>query len=227
MRKFFKTSVWIMALSIIFVVNTTFAQRGAGSRNQTAKILCDILMLNSEKSDKVIAVYGEVRQSVRDELFGGGGFDFQSASDDERTEFFAKYQKTTANKLASELKDVLSEKELDVIELVLSRRVNIPDANLRGLRLVDLKEEQRKKIQPLTIALGKKLVPSRSRFFGSQMSDEEREKAEEEFKKEKTAFLAKIDEILTSGQKTAWKEKTKAAEKEIEEILEARRNFQR
>jgi len=184
-------------------------------------------MLNSEKSDKVIAVYGEVRQSVRDELFGGGGFDFQSASDDERTEFFAKYQKTTANKLASELKDVLSEKELDVIELVLSRRVNIPDANLRGLRLVDLKEEQRKKIQPLTIALGKKLVPSRSRFFGSQMSDEEREKAEEEFKKEKTAFLAKIDEILTSGQKTAWKEKTKAAEKEIEEILEARRNFQR
>ncbi len=224
MKRITKSLICLVMLGMVITVISSQAQQRSW-RSQTPLVLCDVLMLDQEKSEKVVAVYGEVRQKLRDE-WQNSGTDFRSMGDDERQKFFSKYQKDSAAGLKKGLKDVLSEKELVVVDAILAKRISMPDTELRALRLIELKEGQRKKIQPLAVALGKKMVPSSSRFFGSQMSDEEREKAEKAFQKEKTAFLPKVAGILSEDQNKAWKEKTEEVNKEIEEIRERRRSYQ-
>jgi len=197
-----------------------------GFRGQAAMILCDVLMLNPELSEKVVTVYNDI-STKRREAMQSGSVDFQSMSDQERRDFFAKMQKETAADMKKELKEALSEKELEEIEGVLTKRVFFPDAELRALRQLDLKKEQREKLQPLSIALGKKMVPSNSPFGGVQMEAADREKAEKEFQKEKEAFMTKAAAVLSEEQNKAWKEKTEEVNKEIEAMRERMRNFQR
>ncbi|MBN2327687.1 MAG: hypothetical protein JXR73_11090 [Candidatus Omnitrophica bacterium] len=216
-------SMLLGMLGLLIAANTTMAQQRS-FRSQTALIICDVLLLNQEKSEKVIAAYDEVRQALRDQ---GGRPDFQSMSDDERVKYFEKRQKDTADALKKELKDTLSEKELEAMETVMMQRIYTPVAELRGLRQVELKEDQCSEIQPLAIALSKKIVPGGSRFMGQPMDEAEREKAEKAFAEAKKDFIAKVTAILSEEQNASWKENTSAAQKEIDEMMERRRNFQR
>ncbi|MEW6237649.1 MAG: hypothetical protein AB1656_19875 [Candidatus Omnitrophota bacterium] len=197
-----------------------------GFRGQAVMILCDVLMLNPELSEKVVTVYTDI-SAKRREAMQSGSVDFQSMSDQERRDFFTKMQKETAADMKKELKEVLSEKELEEVEGALTRRVFFPDAELRALRLLELKKEQREKLQPLAITLGKKMVPADSPFAGVQMEAAEREKAEKEYQKEKESFMTKAGEVLSEEQNNAWKEKVKEVNKEIEEMRERMRSFQR
>ncbi|RJP33592.1 MAG: hypothetical protein C4527_04200 [Candidatus Omnitrophota bacterium] len=225
MRSIVRVVVLLIVLGMMITVDSSQAQQRGGFRSQTPQILCDVLVLNAEKSEKVIAAYDTVRQKQREEM-QNSGVDFQSMSDEERREFMEKSQKNTIAALKTELKEVLSEKDFETVEAMMALRVFMPDAEMRGLRLIELKDEQRANIQPLAIALGKKMVPG-FRFFGAQMDESEREKALNEFQKEKTAFLAKVKEMLSDEQNSAWKEKSAEAQKEIDEIQERMRNFQR
>jgi hypothetical protein len=225
MKRVFQATLWVGVFSLFVVVNTSQAQRGGSWRNQTALILCDALMLNQEKSDKVVEIYGEV-SGKRMEEWRNSGTDFQSMGDEERRKMFTEYRQNVTADMKDKLKDMLSEKEMTVVEPILNLRVYSPDPELRALRLIELKDEQRKKIQPLSMVLGPKMVPASVGFGGQQMDEAERTKLENEFQKEKTSFLATVKDILDEEQNKAWKEKTDEVNKELEEMRERMRQRQ-
>jgi hypothetical protein len=225
MKRVFQATLWVGVFGLFVMVNTSQAQRGGSWRNQTALILCDTLMLNQEKSDKVVEIYGEV-SGKRMEEWRNSGTDFQSMGDEERRKMFTEYRQNVTADMKDKLKDMLSEKEMAVVEPILNLRVYSPDPELRALRLIELKDEQRQKIQPLSMVLGPKMVPSGFGFGGQQMDEAERTKLENEFQKEKTSFLATVKDILSEEQNKAWKEKTDEVNKELEEMREQMRQRQ-
>ncbi|MFB3788552.1 MAG: hypothetical protein ACE15F_19515 [bacterium] len=203
----------LAAAVIAMVATVSFAQAQPGQRRgfggQTAGLLCDALVLNAEKSAKVTTAYDEARNQVMQ----GSQADFQNMTQEERRERFAKMQTETAAKLKELLKGQLSDTELAAIEPVLSRRA-MPDASLRALRQIELKDEQRAKLQPLAL----KLVESMVSGFPGGAQDAEREKALKKFEEEKAAFQTKAGEILTAEQKTAWETKTQEVQKEFDDM---------
>ncbi|MDX9753557.1 MAG: hypothetical protein RBU29_06320 [bacterium] len=226
MKRFVNVVLVLCVLGLVMVVETSAQQRAGGNfRGQTAEILCDFLVLSPDKAEKVVAAYDEVRQQIREEM-GSNRPDFQSMSEDQRREYFEKSQKDTAAKMKEACKDLLSEKELEALEPLMARRAFMPDAEMRGLRQIDLKEEQLAKLQPLAIELGKKVV-SGMRFFGAQTDTAEREKAQKAYDEAKAEFVGKAKEILSAEQNTAWEEKSKAAQKEIDEMQERMRSMRR
>ncbi len=195
------------------------AQQGGrgGFRGQSANLLCDILVLNAEKSAKVVAAYEEISTQVREKM--GTGQNWQNMSQEERRANFEKMQKEISTQLKEKVKDTLSEKELAAVEPTLSRRIFMPDAELRALRSLDLKDEQREKIQPLTLKLSESMVS-----MTPGMAQEERDKAQKKYDEAKTVWMGQVSEILTPEQKTAWEAKTKEVQKEIDEMRSRMRN---
>jgi len=209
-RTTFKIALVLAAVAM--VAGLLYAQPPQGQRRfggMQAEFLCDALVLNAEKTAKVVAAYQEATDQVRQ----GSQPDFQNMSQEERREWFDKIQKETAAKLKELLKDQLSEAELNAIEPVLARRA-MPDADLRALRQIDLKDEQRAKLQPLAL----KLVEAMVSGFPRGAQDADREAAQKKFEEEKSAFKAKAAEILTAEQKTAWETKTQEVQKEFDEM---------
>ncbi|MGI6455509.1 MAG: hypothetical protein ACOX5R_07765 [bacterium] len=216
--------VCLVVLSMLVLANISQAQqRGGAFRSEGGRILADVLLLDTEKAEKVEAAYTESREK---QMRDGGSADFRNMSNEERQEWFTKSQKNTVADLKESLKDTLSEEELAVVEDLLMRRVSTPVAELRALRQIDLQDEQRQKLQPAAIELGKKIVPGGFGFFGSRRSDSEREEAEKAFTESKTTFIALVEETLSDEQVTEWKEKTEAVNKEIEERRERMRQRQ-
>ncbi len=223
-----KKYIFIAAIVLVFVglladFNPALAQQGRrGFRGQSADILCDALVLNAAKAEKVTAAYQEVSTKVFENM-RNENVDWQNMSQEERQERFEKIQKDTAAGLQKELKDILSEKELKAIELVLARRVRTPVAELRGLRMIELKDEQCAKLQPLAVQLTQAIVTLSPR----NAEADEIEKANKKFAEEKALFMKKAAELLNVKQNEAWKSETEKAQKEIDEMLAQRRNRQR
>ncbi|HQH74099.1 MAG TPA: hypothetical protein PK360_18635 [bacterium] len=209
----------LAAAVIAMVATVSYAQAQQGQRRgfggQTAGLLSDALVLNTEKSAKVTAAYDEARTQA---MQGSQG-DFQSMTPEQRRERFTKMQTDISAKMKELLKGQLSETELAAIEPVLSRRA-MPDASLRALRQIDLKDEQRAKLQPLALKLVEAMVPG----FPGGTQDAEREKALKKFEEEKAAFKTKAGEILTAEQKTAWETKTQEVQKEFDDMRARMRN---
>jgi hypothetical protein len=221
MKRVIQTAALFSMLAIVASLAVAQAPQGQGQggrgfgRGQAGMLLCDILVLNKEKSEKVVAAYAEVSQKVRE---ANSGADFRSMSEEQRTEYFNKTQKETADGLKVALKDVLAEKEIAAIEAFLPKRIFMSDAELRGLRMIDLKDDQREKLQPLAIELGQKMVTRR--FGPPQEADPEREKAEKAYQEAKTGFTAKVAAILSEEQNKAWKEEAAKIEKENQAMRE-------
>jgi len=226
MKNVFRGAAWVAVLAMFAMVDSSQAQQRRGFRSQTPRTLCDVLVLDEAKSGKVISAYDEVRQKLREQR-QSSGVDFRNMSDEERREFFEKSQRDTAAEMKKALADVLSEKELAVVEEMLAKRLFMPDAELRGLRMVDLKDVQRTKIRPLAIELGKKMVPSGPRFFGPEQDEAELEKAQKAYDEAKSAFVAKVKGLLTDEQNKAWEKNIAEVNKEIEEMRERMRSFRR
>lgn len=209
----------------LFIVGTAYAQDSlvGDFRTQAALILSDALLLDQPTTDKVVEKYSEISgklwQEARD-----SGLDFQSMSDDERRESFRTFRNKTITAMQEDLKDVLSGEQMKEVEPVMSVRIFSPAPEVRALRLTELKDDQQTQLQPLALAVVKKMVPSNFGFFGSQMSDEEREKAQTAFDEELAGFIKKINSVLSEEQKTAWQEKVDAIQKELEEIRSRMQN---
>jgi hypothetical protein len=223
----------MLIMGIVFTSGLIQAQPGGEPsplvgdwRSQSALVLSDALMLNQEKTDKIVEIYRIIGEKRRQEMQDSGN-DFQSMSDEERREWFTNYRKKVAADMAKDVKNILSDNELKEVEALMMIRTFSPVPELRGLRLIELKDEQRKKIQPMSIALSKKIVPGRFGFFGSQPDDTDREAAEKAFQEEKSKLIASVKEMLSEEQNIAWQEKIDAINKELEEIRERMRNFQR
>lgn len=228
MKRVMQTVALFSILAVVASLAVAQAPQGQGQgggrgfgRGQTGMLLCDILVLNKEKSEKVVTAYTEVSQKVRE---ANSGADFRNMSEEQRTEYMNKTQKETMEGLKAALKDVLAEKEIAAVEAFLPKRIFMTDAELRGLRMVDLKDEQRGKLQPLAIELGQKMV---TRRFGPQQdADPEREKAEKAYQEAKAGFVTKAAAILDEAQNKAWKEETAKVEKELQEMRDRMRQRQ-
>ncbi|RJP30454.1 MAG: hypothetical protein C4527_09770 [Candidatus Omnitrophota bacterium] len=208
----------VVALVVGMAADFALAQAPQGGRGgfrgRTAEILCDALVLNTAQSEKVTATYQEINEKLRSEAG-----DMQSMSREERMEQMTKMQKEAAAALKKEMAGTLSEKALEAIEPVLALRVMMPDAQLRALRSLDLKDEQRAKLQPLATELTLAMVPSFPRGEGGPG-----EEAQKKFDDAKASFMAKASEILTGEQNEAWKVKADAVQKEQEEMRQQMRN---
>lgn len=192
-------------------------------RTQSALILSDALLLDQATTDKVVEKYSEISGKLWQEAQDSGQ-DFQSMSEDERRESFSTFRKKTIAGMQEDLKDVLSEEQMKEIGPVMSVRIFSPAPEVRALRLTELKDEQKTQLQPLALAVTKKMVPSNFGFFGSQMTDEEREKAQTAFDEELAGFIKKLNSVLGEEQKTAWQEKVDAIQKELEELRSRMQN---
>lgn len=226
MKRIIQAAALFCMLAIVVSLAVAQAPQGQGQggrgfgRGQTGMLICDILVLNKEKSEKVVSAYTEVSQKVRE---ANSGADFRNMSQEQRTEYFNKTQKETIEGLKTALKDVLVEKEFAAIEAFLPKRIFLADPELRGLRMVDLKDEQREKIQPMAIELSQKMVSGFS-FGGPQTNEADREKADKEFKEAKTDFATKVAALLDETQNKAWKEESAKVEQEQKAIRERMQN---
>lgn len=224
-----KTLRWIgwACLGLLITVNVTLAQPPeykylGGWGDGAALIVADAFVLNDDKTDQLAGIHSEVAASHR-EGFGG----WQDMSDDERQKMFAEYRKNVATDMKKECADLLAESELSEIEGILSDSSFSIDAEVRALRFMDeLSDENRSALQAVAIDVVKNLVPPEFVFFAPQISDDERSKAEMEFKKAKDAFTAKAKEVLSAEQQENWMAVTKEINKELEDRAERMRQFQ-
>lgn len=210
---------------VLFIVGgvSVQAQLVGDFRVQSALLLSDALLLDQATTDSVVEKYSEISGKLWQDAQNSGQ-DFQSMGDDERREAFSAFRKNTITGMQEELKDTLSEEQLKEVEPVMMVRVFSPSPELRALRLIEIKDEQKGQLQPLALSLTKKMVPSNFGFFGSQMSEEEREKAQSAFDEELENFVKKLTAVLNAEQKTAWQEKVDAIKKELEELRAQRQN---
>ncbi len=217
MKKILLTGLCSLVL-VAIVADVTYAQRGGrgGFRTRAAEILCDALLLNAEKSEQVISTYEEISGQLFEKM-RGENTDWQSMSREERRERFEQFQNNMAIALKKELKDILSEKELKDIEPILSLRFRTPVPELRGLRLIELKEEQRAALKPLALQLTEAIIPAFPRREGVS------EEAQKKFDDVKSALVSKAEEVLNDEQKQAWRSKSEEVQKEIEAIQARRR----
>lgn len=224
-----KTLRWFgwVCLGFLITANVTLAQPPeykylGGWGDGAALIVADAFVLNDDKTDKLVGIHSDVAASHR-EGFGG----WQDMSDDERQKMFAEYRKNVATDMKNECGDLLSESELNEIEAIMSASSFSIDAEVRALRFMDeLSEENRSALQSVAIAVVKNLVPPEFGFFAPQISDDERSKAEAEFKKAKDAFTAKAKEVLSAEQQENWGAVTEEIKKELEDRTERMRQFQ-
>ncbi|MDP8243184.1 MAG: hypothetical protein P9L94_03820 [Candidatus Hinthialibacter antarcticus] len=223
MKRFIQ-AIWLSSFVLLIVggVNVQ-AQLVGDMRVQSALLLSDALLLDQATTDNIVEKYSEISGKLWQEAQNSGQ-DFQSMSDEERRKAFSDFRKKTIVGMHEGLKDTLSEEQLKEVEPVMMVRVFSPSPELRALRLTELKDEQKTQLQPLALSVTKKMVPSNFAFFGSQMSEEEREKAQTAFDEELASFKKKINAVLNEEQKAAWQEKIDAINKEIEELRAQRQN---
>lgn len=187
-----------------------------------ALLVADAFILDDTKTDKLIGIHSDVAAKHR-EGFG----DWQSMSDDERQKMMTKYRKDVAADMKKECSELLSEAELKEIEAVMANSTFSIDADVRALRFTDgLSDDNISALQPSAIAVVKNIVPPAFGFFAPQLSDDERSKAEEEFKKAKNAFTAKAKEVLSEDQQAKWMDMVKEIQEEVDDLAERMRQFQ-
>ena len=160
---------FVLGLIVAFGLASAWAQQAPEQRGrtraprfmgkQTAALLCDALVLEKERAEKVEEAYLQGRNAVREKMRR----QFQdrerwrNMDPQERRERFAQIREEIQGEIKKNLSTVLSEEEISLIEPLFAARRAQPDAFVRALRLIDLKPEQRKKLQPFTATFLSKL----------------------------------------------------------------------
>ncbi len=188
------------------------------SRVQSALILCDAFMLNDEEAEQAVQEYQKIGVKIRQE-WQDSGVNFQEMSNEEQRNFFEEYRKKVAAEMKKSIEKLLDEEEveeeeLDGVEEIMMITTFTPVPEIRGLRLIDLKDEQREKIRSSAISLSKKIVSPNAGILSEDQDESEREKAEKEFNEEKSEYIAEVKEVLNEEQTMTW-------QKKVEEINEA------
>ena len=180
---------------------------------QAGEIVCDVLIADAEQSEQILKIASETTDKMRE-----SAGNLRDLSQEERREAFTKLREEFAKNLKEGLVAVLSEEELEAIEPVLGNLNVRPQANVRALRLIELKEGQREELSKVVLVLVEEITPDSPRVRGQQPSDERRAKMREA----RATFVAKVKEILDAGQVTAWEAKAE----EIQEEMSQRRGRQ-
>ncbi len=153
-----KKAVSIMAVTALVFgigITTSFAQGRQGGmrggpgggpggmfgRQSAADTVCNLLVLNAERGEKVEKALSALQEKFAESMRES----FESMRDmsrEERREAMQKVREEQSEEQAKALKEILSEKELKAIKPFLSAFGIRSTAELRTLRLLDLKDEQ-------------------------------------------------------------------------------------
>ncbi len=189
-------------------------------------LISDALVLDQERSEKVSAAYEQAQISFR-ETIQSHRDSMKSLSREERIKKLQELRTQLSTQFQTNLHEVLSEKELEMAQPFLQ---DIPRRRplglnsfleLRALRMIDLKSDQRATLQPTSVEFAKALIltptPATSANKQNMVNIQETKK-----KAQKT-FVDKANAILTDAQKTAWKEKTAELQESLQKQIESRR----
>ena len=244
-----KKAVSIMAVTALVFgigITTSFAQGRQGGmrggpgggpggmfgRQSAADTVCNLLVLNAERGEKVEKALSALQEKFAESMRES----FESMRDmsrEERREAMQKVREEQSEEQAKALKEILSEKELKAIKPFLSAFGIRSTAELRTLRLLDLKDEQRAKLQEIALAYGtgmQEIQPARGAGRGQGGPGGPPEGFEEMQKKMETLgakFQEQSNEVLTSEQQEAWKAKAEEEQAKMDEEREQmRQRFQ-
>lgn len=217
-----KNSIKLWAMFMGFMMMALFiadiqaqAQQGQPGRGrfmgETAKVFCDVLVLDASKAEEVVAIYNKSRETA---MSGQQQPDWQSMSQEERRTQMTKIQKEIAADFKQKVAGKLTEQQIKDIDPLLSQRFTRPVVELRALRLIALKPEQIKAVQPLALDMAKAMI----REEGASPED-----MQKKIDEQKVKFVEKVNAVLGAEQKTAWTTKTDEVKKEMEEQMQRMR----
>ena len=179
--------------------------------------ICDVLVLDKAQGEKVTAALDPVTQKMRDkmrEAFQGG----QGMSQDERRQAMEKMRAETATETKAALKGVISDDQLKAVEPIIDAPRFRPNLELRALRQLELKAEQRAQLQPIALAYALDMTKLQPARFGEPPAADAQEKTQALNKD----LNEKAGKVLTDDQKQAWKTKIEDLQKEMEQMRNQR-----
>lgn len=227
----------ILTLALLTVISTAsvYAQRGEGQGGQgrgmmgrfggpdTGETIADALVLDAERAEKVAAVAETSRRSAMADMRGEGR-NFREMSAEERREAFQAMMDKTNAALAEDLKEVLSDGELEAVQPLLGVRFMRTDPQVRALRLIDIDDETRLALRPHTLGYLTAMAEVQSSADPAAMRERMRggeealsEEARETIRKARESMIAGVKETLNDDQEAAWEVKAEEVREEMRE----------
>lgn len=201
--------------------------RGGGMFGDPGETISDALVLKADRAAKITEVFEGQREAMRERFTSGDRPDFQSMSQDERMEFFNKMRAEAEADTVKRLSIVLSNDEIEFVKPLIGMRGARPDAQIRALRMIDISDETRGKLQTLALIYFNTVAAVQPEFTPGQPPQGGRGQgrgprggiSEEDRKTIETAresMIADATQTLTDDEVKAWKKKAAEVEKEME-----------
>jgi len=216
-------SLAAFALSLGLLAASVYAQPagGGGGRGfgfggaRMSDTVSDLLVLDKAKADKVTTALEKVQASQRDKFQAAmqGG---QNQSQEERRAAMEKVSTEITGEAKAALKGVISDDELKLVEPYLGIMRFRSTAEMRAIRQLDLKPEQRTQLQKEIFAYAKAVQELRTP--GAPQASDIREKMQALQKD----YSEKAGKILTEDQAKAWKTKTEEVQKAMDQERQQR-----
>jgi len=173
----------------------------------------DILVLDKAQSDKVTQALEKV-QASQQEKFQASMQGGQNMSREERRAAMEKISAEVGVEAKAALKGVISDGELDLVAPFLGT-FRGRGLEMRALRQLDLKAEERTKLRTETVAFAKASADLRSQMGqggGGQPSD-----FQEKMQALNKDFMDKVGKVISADQVKAWQTKIEDLRKEMEQ----------
>ncbi|MDP8245106.1 MAG: hypothetical protein P9L94_13565 [Candidatus Hinthialibacter antarcticus] len=229
------SSLFIAVLIAVGAVEYAAAQPGPGGMRgpggpgmfgDQGGVISDALVLKADRAEKITAVFEAQRETMRERFTSGDRPDFQNMSQEERMEFFQKMRADSLADTVERLSKVLSKDEVEFVKPLIEMRGARPDAQIRALRMIDISDATREKLQTLALIYFNTVASVQPEFApgppqGGQgrgrgqrggFSDEDRKTIETA----RESMIADATKTLTDEEIKAWEKKTSEVEKEME-----------
>jgi len=174
-----------------------FGMRGGGQ----GAMISDILVLPNARAEQVAKVEEAQRESRMQDFQNMG-----EVSQEERRAAFQEMREKRNAELLVKLKDILTEKEMEIVKPMLNARGLRLGLEFSALRQIELNDSTRANLQALIVAYAKKEIEnSEARQPGQRGQGAERDK-----------LMADIKTILSNSQISAWETKTEELRTEMQ-----------
>lgn len=190
---------------------------GVPFHGELGNVVSDVLVSDKAQSEKITAAYDKTKSEMlpkmqeQQKALAGLSKEEQAKKTQEMdAQFNAAFQ--------ANLKGTLSDKELELVKPVLdATQEKHPEsmhvaAELRSLRAVDLKPEQRTALQPFVQEL---LTSTLHEPSGEKSNPQKAAEYTENVGKAQKTFKEKANAILSDAQKAEWKTKEAAVREEL------------
>ncbi len=234
-----KTAIRTLVIAVLIAVGAAevvMAQpgggRGPGMRGgpfgNQGETVSDALVLKEERAEKVVAIFDAQRDAMRERFMSGDMPDFRNMSPDERRAAFQKMRDEAQADVIKKLSAVLSNDEIEFVKPLLGMFGARPEAQIRALRMIDISDETRGKLQTSVLIYYNTIASVQPEFVLGQppeggrgqgrgrgrgaMSQEDRKTIE----KAREGLLTDVKATLSEEEEKAWQKKAEEIEKEMQ-----------